>query len=40
MCADLRINEIEGDLYRIDEYDGAESIVTPEKEEWVRIGNT
>lgn len=39
-CADLRIAEIEGDLYRIDEYDGFETVVTPEGEEWVKIENT
>lgn len=37
--ANLRIKEIKGSVYRIDEYDGAESVVTPDDvaDEWVRI---
>jgi len=31
--ADLRIAEVDG-LYRIDEYDGAESVETPGSYEW------
>lgn len=30
----LRIAEIKGDLYRIDEYDGYESVEEPEDIEW------
>lgn len=32
--ARLDIAEIEGDRYRIDEYDGMESVVVPNEEEW------
>ena len=34
-CARLDIEEIEGDRYRIDEYDGRESVVVPNEEEWI-----
>ena len=34
MCAKLRINEISG-AYRIDEYDGFESVETPEGYDWI-----
>ena len=34
-CAQLAIREIpEGSKYRIDEYDGIESVVTPEEYDW------
>lgn len=36
-CACLRIAEIEGSLYRIDEYDGFESVETPDEVQWVQI---
>lgn len=36
-CAKLAIEEIEGDLYRIDEYDGSESVVVPNEDEWIVI---
>lgn len=36
-CAELSIAEIEGNLYRIDEYDGRETIVEPSDEEWIHI---
>lgn len=35
--AELAILEIEGDTYRIEEYDGAESVETPNTIEWVHI---
>lgn len=35
--ASLEIVEIEGDRYRIDEYDGAEAVFTPETTDWVVI---
>lgn len=35
--AQLDIEEIEGDRYRIDEYDGSESVVVPNEEEWIVI---
>jgi hypothetical protein len=35
--ARLAIREIEGDRYRIDEYNGQESVVVPEEEEWIVI---
>jgi len=36
-CAELEIVEIEGNVYRIDEYDGTEGVVTPETESWITI---
>jgi hypothetical protein len=33
-CADLQIETIRGDRYRIDEYDGNESVQTPSDIEW------
>lgn len=38
-CADLRIAEVEG-LYRIDEYDGSESVVSPDGYDWQYADNT
>jgi len=35
--ADLKIAKINGNKYRIDEYDGAESVIEPEDQEWVEI---
>lgn len=35
--ADLKIAEIESNVYRIDEYDGAESVETPSSIEWTVI---
>ena len=34
MCAKLRIDEVSGP-YRIDEYDGFESVETPENVDWI-----
>jgi len=36
-CATLEICEIAGNQYRIDEYDGAEEVVTPDGYGWVFI---
>ena len=36
-CASLEICEIGGNQYRIDEYDGAEIVVTPEGYDWIFI---
>jgi len=36
-CGNLQIAEIEGSVYRIDEYDGAETVETPDSVEWVQI---
>ena len=36
-CADLEIVEIQGDQYRITEYDGLESLNTPECIRWTEI---
>lgn len=38
-CADLRIAEVES-LYRIDEYDGSESVETPDQIDWQYADNT
>lgn len=35
--ARLFVEEIEGNKYRIDEYDGSESVVVPNEEEWTTI---
>jgi hypothetical protein len=35
--SNLKIEVIEGNLYRIDKYDGWESVETPDSQEWVRI---
>jgi hypothetical protein len=35
--AELRIAEINSDLYLIREYDGLERVVTPEDVEWIKI---
>lgn len=37
LCAKLTIVEFEGNTYRIDEYDGYESLVTPEEQSWIII---
>lgn len=37
MCAELTIVEFDGNVYRIDEYDGLESVVTPEDQKWIVI---
>ena len=36
-CAKLKITEISGNQYRIDEYDGAEEVITPEGSDWIII---
>lgn len=36
--SDLRIFELEGWVYRIDEYDGLETVETPDCVDWVVIG--
>jgi hypothetical protein len=36
-CADLKIAEIESNTYRIDEYDGSESVEVPSDIEWTVI---
>lgn len=35
--ADLRIAEIDSDRYIIREYDGSESVITPDKIDWIKI---
>jgi len=35
--ARLFVEEIEGNKYRIDEYDGSENVVVPNEEEWTVI---
>jgi hypothetical protein len=35
--ADLQIAEIPGNKYRIDEYDGNESVQTPEDIDWITV---
>lgn len=36
-CARLRIAEISGSQYRISEYDGSESVIEPEDQDWVVV---
>ena len=36
-CAALAIAKINGNQYRIEEYDGAEEVVTPEESDWIVI---
>lgn len=36
-CADLKVVEISSNLYRIDDYDGAESVETPEDIDWIKL---
>lgn len=38
-CAQLCIAKINGDLYRIDGYDGAESVIEPDDYKWVHIND-
>ena len=38
-CANLAIKEISGNQYRIEEYDGAEEVVTPDSNGWVFIND-
>ena len=38
-CADLAIEEISGRQYRIDDYDGAEDVITPKDSDWVFIND-
>jgi len=35
--SDLRIAEITSQFYQIDEYDGSESVLTPENMSWTKI---
>lgn len=37
VCAQLSICYISGNQYRIEEYDGAEEVVTPEDSNWIII---
>ena len=37
ICAQLSIVEIEGSTYRIEDYDGCESVITPEDQTWIVI---
>lgn len=36
-CSKLQVASINGNLYRIDEYDGCESVIEPQDETWVTI---
>ena len=38
-CAKLSIATIEGNLYKIDEYDGFEEVITPEDSDWIVISD-
>lgn len=35
--ADIRVATIEGNKYRIDEYDGAEAVMEPEDYAWIKV---
>src|ERR1017187_1131624 len=39
LCAKLYIEEIEGNIYRISEYDGIEDIIEPADQEWIHIND-
>lgn len=36
-CSELVVTEINGNMYRIDEYDGLEMVIEPEDYKWIRI---
>lgn len=36
-CASLKIREIVGNLYKIDDYDGFEDVITPNGDDWIVI---
>ena len=36
-CANLQIAIINGNKYRIDEYDGSETVIEPNDEKWITI---
>lgn len=36
-CADIQVREIKGDRYYIKEYDGSESVVTPQDIQWTIV---
>ena len=36
-CAKLKICEIAGNVYRIDEYDGMETVVEPPDQDWISV---
>lgn len=38
-CAALGIRKIDGNQYRIDEYDGAEEVIVPDCENWIYIND-
>lgn len=38
--ADLTVETIPGNKYRIHEYDGAETLYTPETTKWITVDNT
>ena len=37
LYARLEVEEIEGSRYQIEEYDGAESVITPDEQTWTEI---
>ena len=39
MCAELRVAKIKGNIYRIDEYDGTETVIEPSGYDWVSIND-
>lgn len=36
-CAYLKIAEIDSNIYRIDNYDGAENVITQDEQNWIVI---
>ena len=36
-CSEIKIAKIKGNLYRIDDYDGCETVVEPEDYTWINV---
>ena len=40
VVSNIKIKEIEGRVYRIEEYDGLEKVIEPNDEDWIIINKT